>query len=348
MKILLPFAWLYSFFIWLRNAAFDSGVLKTTNVGVPVVSIGNLTVGGTGKTPLVEYLVRELLAGGCKVAVVSRGYKRKSTGVVVVSDGKKILASAKQGGDEPVQIAEKFPEAIVVVGEKRVDAARRAVSLGASLILADDCFQHRYLHRDVDIVVIDSTSDITRDAMLPAGRLREPLRGLRRANVVAFSKYDESSLPGLESKLRPYFTGSFVRFRYKLASVKRATDDVTVSFEVVKGMKLVAFSGIGNHNAFVHDLQKNGFAPISDMRFPDHHTYSEGDLSTLAAFSKALAADGCITTEKDVVRLRSDKAKAIVLFDETPVFYLRIELEVIAGREVLDSITTNCGKAMLT
>lgn len=346
MKILLPFAWLYSALIWARNKAFDWGILKTTNVGVPVISVGNLTVGGTGKTPLVEYLVKQLLAEERRVAVVSRGYKRKSSGVVVVADGKKILATATQGGDEPVQIAEKFPQAIVVVGEKRVEAAQRAVELGATVILADDCFQHRYLHRDLNVVVVDSTLDITKDAILPAGRLRESLQGLRRADVVALSKFDENASLDLALKLRPYFKGSFIQFRYKLVGVKRAKDDATVSHDVVRGMKLVAFSGIGNHDAFIVDLQKNGFAPISDMRFPDHHAYSENDVSTLAAFTRAMAADGCITTEKDVVRLRSDRARADGFFKEIPVFYLRIEVEIVEGKETLHSLTTNCGKAI--
>lgn len=346
MKILLPFAWLYSALIWLRNKAFDWGVLKTTDVGVPVISVGNLTVGGTGKTPLVEYLVKQLLADGRRVAVVSRGYKRKSSGVVVVADGKRILATAEQGGDEPVQIAEKFHEAIVVVGEKRVEAAKRAVELGAKVVIADDCFQHRYLHRDLNIVVVDSTSDITTDAMVPAGRLRESLQGLLRADVVALSKFDESASLDLDLKLRPFFEGSFVKFRYKVVGVKRATDDATVSFDVVRAMKLVAFSGIGNHNAFVLDLRNNGFAPVSDMRFPDHHAYSENDMSTLATFTRAMAADGCITTEKDVVRLRSDRLRAEGLFKEIPVFYLRVEVEILEGKETLHSLTKNCGKAI--
>lgn len=346
MKILLPFAWLYSALLWLRNKAFDWGVLKTTNVGVPVISVGNLTVGGTGKTPLVEFLVKQLLAGGCRVAVVSRGYKRKSGGVLVVSDGKKILATAEQGGDEPVQIAEKFPEAIVVVGEKRVAAAQKAIELGATVIVADDCFQHRYLHRDVNVVVVDSTSDITADAVLPAGRLREPLQGLRRADVVALSKFDENTSADFDLKLSPFYSGPFVKFRYKVVGVKRATDDATVSLDVVRGMKLVAFSGIGNHNAFISDLHTNGFAPISDMRFPDHHSYSENDMSTLAAFTRAMAADGCITTEKDVVRLRSKKENSQAFFSEIPIFYLRIEVEILEGKEALHSLTKNCGKAI--
>lgn len=346
MKMLLPFAWLYSALILLRNKAFDWGVLKTSDVGVPVISVGNLTVGGTGKTPFVEYLVKQLLAEERRVAVVSRGYKRKSSGVVVVSDGEKILATAEQGGDEPVQIAGKFPEAIVVVGEKRVKAAQRAVELGAKVIVADDCFQHRYLHRDLNVVVVDSTSDITRDAVLPAGRLREPLRGLRRADVIALSKFDESISRDLDLKLRPFFNGPFVKFRYKVVGVQRAVADVTVSSDVVRGMKLVAFSGIGNHDAFIQELHKNGLAPTSDMRFPDHHTYSESDMSSLAAFTRAMAADGCITTEKDIVRLRSNKESTQGFFTEIPVFYLRIEVEILEGKEILHTLTENCGKAI--
>jgi tetraacyldisaccharide 4'-kinase len=339
MKLLLPFSWLYAVAMQLRNRLFDWGVLKSENVGVPVLSVGNLTVGGTGKTPLVEYIVRHLLQQGKRVAVVSRGYKRKSSGVVVVSDGKRVLVTAEQGGDEPVQVAWKFREAIVVVGERRVEAAREATHLGAEAIVVDDGFQHRYLQRGLDVVVVDATKDILKDVVLPAGRMREPLSGLRRAHLVAFSNADEAVLSQAdrEAKLRTRFAGSFVHFRYVVQDVRRASDDGSASLEVVKRMRLLAFSGIGNHEAFEEELRRNGFAPLSDMRFSDHHQFSDGDVQMLASFARGLSADAAITTEKDVVRLRANTALAGKLFSEIPVFYLRIEVEFLGGKEVLHS-----------
>ncbi len=345
MKLFLPFSWLYAVVVLLRNKLFDWEVLRTESVGVPVISIGNLTVGGTGKTPLVEYIAAYILGKGLRVAVVSRGYKRTSTGVVAVSDGKTLLASAEQSGDEPFQIAEKFREAIVVVGEKRVEAARMAVGqFGAQVVVMDDGFQHRYLKRNLDVVVVDATNDITRDSVLPAGRLREPLSGLRRASLIAFSKFDETVLSqfDLDSKLAPYFSGPMIRYRYRIKEVRRVQDDGLASLDVVRRMRLMAFSGIGTHGAFLFDLKKNGFAPISDMRFSDHHPYSEGDIATLASFAKAMEVDACITTEKDAVRLGANKELTAKLTAEIPVFYLTIEVELLGEGEELHSRIDQC------
>jgi tetraacyldisaccharide 4'-kinase len=337
MKLLLPFSWLYALVMLVRNKLFDWGVLNSEGVGVPVISIGNLTVGGTGKTPLVEYIVELLIGKGLRVGVVSRGYKRTSTGVVVVSDGKNVLSNADSGGDEPVQIATKFRDVIVVVGEKRVEASKKAVELGAHIIVVDDGFQHRYLKRDLDVVVIDSTSDIMRDAVLPAGRLREPISGLKRADVAAFSKFDEAVIHQftLDEQLRPEFSGSFIKYRYRIKEVRRMNDDGVAAMDVVRTMNLLAFSGIGKHEAFLGDLAKNGFSPVTDLRFSDHHRYTEQDISIITSFGKGMKIDGCITTEKDVVRLRANDTFARMLFDQIPVFYLVIAVDVLQGAEVV-------------
>ncbi|MBX2990477.1 MAG: tetraacyldisaccharide 4'-kinase [Bacteroidetes bacterium] len=350
MKFLLPFSWLYAFAVIVRNKLFDWGVLKPEDAGVPVISVGNLTVGGTGKTPLVEYIVTYLLREGRRVGVVSRGYKRKSTGVVVVSDGKKIVGTTEEGGDEPLQIAHKFPDAIVVVAESRVEAARQAVQCGADVVVMDDGFQHRYLKRDLDIVVVDATKDVLRDAVLPAGMLREPLSGLRRAHMVALSRFNENDPEhaGLEKKLSTYTTAPFTRFQYTLQEIRRVHDDGLASPDVVKRMSLIAFSGIGNHESFTTQLREAGFNPLNDMRFSDHHRYSEADMLTLASFAKAMNVDGCITTEKDAVRIRSDKTIAQKLIDEVPVFYTTIHVEIVGGQDTLHSSisSTTRGKAI--
>lgn len=340
MRLLLPFAWLYASVMALRNALFHRGVLKQHAVDVPVISVGNLTVGGTGKTPLVEYIVRFLLEQGRRVGVVSRGYKRQSKGVVVVSDGRTIRVDARQAGDEPMQIASSFPRAIVVVGERRVDAAQEAIRLGADVIVVDDGFQHRSLKRDLDIVVVDSTNDVTTDAVLPAGRLRESLSGLRRAGVVALSHADEGTPDALEATLRRFFEGPFVRFRYRICAVRRATDDAPVSLDAVRAMRLVSFSGIGNHEAFVRQLTKERFTLVGDLCFADHHRYSDVDLRAIEYAAKAMNADGVLTTEKDIVRLRAHKEVAQQLFDSQVVFYVRIAVEILGGDDVLHARMT--------
>ncbi|MER3524510.1 MAG: tetraacyldisaccharide 4'-kinase [Ignavibacteria bacterium] len=335
MKILLPFAWLYSFAMAVRNWCFDVGVLQQHEAGVPVVSIGNLTVGGTGKTPLVEYIVGHLLASGRKPAVISRGYKRASKGVVIVSDGKRLRADAREGGDEPAQIAHKFPEAIVVVGERRTDAARVAVTLGADVVVMDDGFQHRYLKRNLDIVVIDSRKDLLADAVLPAGRLREPLSSLRRAHLIAFSHVENGVPERLPRGVERYCAAPSIAFRYHIGTVRRATDGVEVSAEAVRRMHLVAFSGIGNHEAFVEQLRNERFTLAGELRFPDHHRYGALDMDLIAYTVKAFHADGLLTTEKDVVRLKADEAIARTLFETYTFFYTTITVEIVRGEETL-------------
>jgi len=192
--VLLPLSWLYGLVVRLRNRLFDSRVLKSAAADVPVISVGNLTAGGTGKTPLVEYIAGHFLTQGRKVGIVSRGYGRASRGVVVVSDGSSLRADARAGGDEPVQMARKYPAAAVVVGEKRVEAARCAIELGAEVLLLDDAFQHRYLRRDVDILVLDSRKDIREEPLLPSGLRREPLSSLRRADLVVMSRIASRSV----------------------------------------------------------------------------------------------------------------------------------------------------------
>ncbi len=344
MKILLPLSWPYEAVMWLRNKAFDTGILKQESVAVPVISVGNLTMGGTGKTPLVEIIVRYLQLRGKNVAVVSRGYKRKTKGVVVVSDGKHVSCTADEGGDEPVQIAKKLPEAIVVVGEKRLDAAAKAVELGAGIIVLDDAFQHRHIARDLDIVVLDSTADIRREAVVPGGRLRESVRGLNRADIVMFSNAGSRSkdIVGQTAFVRRYFDGPVAAFRHQVTGVRRASDGGSASLDVIRTMRLLAFSGIGNHDSFVDVLQEEHFNCVSDMRFADHHRFTEADMTTLSAFGKAMDADGFITTEKDIVRLGGNGDLLRRLASELPVFYLTIDAVVTEGEQLLFDLINNC------
>ena len=173
----------------IRNWLFDIGILKSVDVGVPVISVGNITAGGTGKTPIVENIAKIFIEQGKKVAIVSRGFGRASRGTVVVSDGKNILAKAKDAGDEPLYLAQRFNSVIVVVDEQRVRGAQLAVTkYGAEIILLDDGFQHRYLKRDIDIVLMDSQNSPFVTSLLPAGYRREPLRSLQRANAIIWTK----------------------------------------------------------------------------------------------------------------------------------------------------------------
>jgi tetraacyldisaccharide 4'-kinase len=309
-----------------------------------VISVGNITVGGTGKTPLVEYIVRHCLARGRRVAVVSRGFRRASRGLVIVSDGHSVLADASTGGDEPVQIARKFPQAVVVVGERRREAALVAVErLGAEVVVLDDGFQHRYLARDLDIVVVDSGRDSPTGMLLPAGPLREPWDGMRRADVVVMSKI-VSVRDGAfwKERLGRWYSGPVILSGYRTECVLRLPGNVRLQFEELRKHDIVAFSGIGDHDEFVRGLRRQGLAIRSDIRFPDHHWYRKSDIRRLGDFRSDSAGVAYVTTEKDGVRLMADPFIVDNFLRVCPVYCVRIQVDILSGREEFLSLLDNC------
>ena len=343
--ILYPFSWLYGLVVYARNKAFDWGVLRVKRVRVPVISVGNLTAGGTGKTPLVEYLVSYLLSTRRRVAVVSRGYGRRSTGVVVVSDGKTLLVDALGGGDEPVQIARKFPSACVVVGEKRVRAASMAIAqLGADVVVLDDGFQHRYLHRDLDIVVVDGRKDLALEPLLPAGVRREALSGLRRAQLLAISKVGSlSDARGVASGLARWYEGDVIAYRYRTEGVFRVHDQKPVVPGEIAGKPALAFSGTGDNEGFLREVEKLGCAVTKSIRFGDHHEYTANDLRVLSETMESSGAEFGITTEKDAMRLLACESTTTILLRNRPVYYIRIGVEVMLGEEaMIDWVRRTC------
>ncbi len=342
--LLLPFSWLYGLVMFCRNKAFDLGVLRSESVGVPVISVGNMTMGGTGKTPLVEYTVQRCLFKDRQVAVVSRGYGRASTGVLVVSDGKSVLANAVQGGDEPVQIAGRFPDARVVVGERRVDAARTAVTrLNADVIVLDDGFQHRYLRRNLDIVVVDSRRNLLDTPLIPAGERREPLSAMRRASCVALSRVDDAE-DGQTwwGRLAEMWQVPTIHYRYKVSRVVRAKTNVALPPNELRTKRFFLFSGIGDHAGFVGQMRREGMHVVGDMRFPDHHTFSEEDVKAIVKRMVDAGADSVLTTEKDFVRLTAGSALLDVFGAQHPLHYAEIAVEIVRGKEMFDSMIDRC------
>ncbi len=338
-------SWPYAAAVTMRNSAFDRGLLRSTALHVPVISVGNLTVGGTGKTPLVEYIVRYLLGKGKRVAVVSRGYKRSSRGIVVVSDGQALLANAFAAGDEPVQIAKKFPRALVVVGNWRAEASRTAVEqLEAEVVVLDDGFQHRYLQRNLDVVVVDSRRASQSESMLPAGRLREPWQGIRRAQVVALSKVDEvmtGSLPVM-STVRRWYDGLVIQFRYKVDCVCRAPGGNGVNLAALRGKSILAVSGIGDPGGFIESLRGLGLTVSGNVEFPDHHFYSLDDVQLITQSMHQCGAEMCITTEKDIVRMMPDRRIFESLLKFSQVHYTCISVEMVSGEHELLSMIDGC------
>ncbi len=342
--LLLPFSWLYGLVIMARNRAYDKGWLRQESAGVPVLSVGNITAGGTGKTPLVEYLVRRLLEAGKHPAIVSRGYRRRSNGVVVVSDGTSVQSDAAMGGDEPVQMARKLKSVPVVVAERRIAAARMAVrDFHADVLVLDDGFQHRSLKRDLNILVVDSRKDLTREPMLPAGLRREPLSAIKRANLVVLSKVDPGSehSPSLD-QFAHWLPGAPVLSRMVPAGISRFIDHREASIADLLESPGVAFSGIADHAGFLQSLQGLGVTIAEDVRFRDHHLYDRGDMLRVRKTLQTSGASFLVTTEKDAVRIEADPAMKDLLLAIAPVYFVRVEVEILSGMDQLHSALERC------
>jgi tetraacyldisaccharide 4'-kinase len=307
--LLGPLAALYAGISVARNAFYDAGILVANEVGVPVVSIGNLTAGGTGKTPLVAYFAEQLRSRGVRVGIVSRGYGGTVRGParVTTEDG-----AAARYGDEPSWYARRFPEIPVYVGADRVAAARELVMKeGVRLILADDAFQHRRLDRALDVLVVDATEPRWHYRPLPLGRLRESRSSLRRANFVVMTKCNLAMKENLNS-LRDDIDASRGEDE---SPVMYEVDSAIVGFldlrtgsaepvSVISGKKVFLVSGIGRPETFASLVPEASGAVVTGHRaFPDHHAYTENDLREIERQAEAAGADAFVVTEKDAIKL---------------------------------------------
>jgi tetraacyldisaccharide 4'-kinase len=337
--LLLPFSLLYWLGVAVRNWFFDIGFLKTKKCGVPVISIGNISAGGVGKTPFVELLI-ERLKNNYRLAVVSRGYKRKTTGTIVVSEGRGKLSSVEESGDEPMQFALKYPELIVVVDEQRVRGAQKAVEVGAEMILLDDGFQHRYVHRDLNIVILTAEEILNRDVLLPSGNRREPLTSLKRADLIAVTRcadskeYEHVCAVGREHHSFPTKTPT-VGVTTKLKAFKRASSNEIIHAEDLRNKNVIAFSGIGNPKSFEDLMMKANIKVVKHIDFSDHHWYNDSDIKTIIDAREQTHADFIVTTEKDTARLRGRFAEFL---ETEPVIVAEIQQEIISGEQALDEL----------
>ena len=302
-KLLLPFSLLYGVAVVIRNWFFEKQILKTTTVDVPVVSVGNISVGGVGKTPLVELLI-EKISVSRQCGVVSRGYGRTSSGIVVVSDGEGAVASVERSGDEPSQLARKFPGTIIVVAEQRVRGAQKAIELGASAIVVDDGFQHRYLHRDLNIAVVTAQEILEGAWLLPTGNRREPISSLKRADIIIVSRCEDRAIFDSAENSLKRFEKPIAGVQTKLKSFNRVLSDQKKGFKEIQEKRIVAFSGIGNPESLEKILKQAGVELAAHLAFSDHHWYDNEDVKQIESVFEKHKADFIITTEKDAVRLQ--------------------------------------------
>ena len=318
---LLPLSWLYGLGVGIRNFGFEVGILKSRAFSVPVISVGNITVGGTGKTPHVEHLIR-LLKENFRVAVLSRGYKRKTSGYVVADAN----TTARDIGDEPQQMHTKFPDITVAVDRKRVRAIERLTADDPKLdvILLDDAFQHRYVKPGINILLVDYHRLIIYDRLLPAGRLREPLSGKNRADIVIITKCPKELKPmdfrviTKAMDLYPYQHLYFTTLDYQPlqpvfpeaavapSSVASSAASRPVIGSIAADTSVLLLTGIASPRQIEEDLKtlNPALSAPTVLSFPDHHNFRRRDIDRINRTFAALPVPRLIiTTEKDAARL---------------------------------------------
>jgi tetraacyldisaccharide 4'-kinase len=339
----------YAFAMSWRNRRYDRGGKAIQKVGVPVVSVGNITLGGTGKTPLVQWIARWFRAHQVRVCIVSRGYR------------------AEQGGmnDEARELEQNLPDVPHLQNPDRVAAAMTAIEeLETQLIILDDGFQHRRIARDLDIVLIDALEPFGYDHVFPRGALREPLAGLRRADVIILSRADVLDQPQREAvrnRVRRYAPNSIwaeIRHAAKgliseggtgsasgthstgIASGTPGSDTLGTgiasgtqrhTLDSLRDMPVAAFCGLGNPAGFRHTIETCGYRLADFREFPDHHCYSRADIEDLAAWAERLNAGAVLCTHKDLVKIGLNH------LGKLPLWAVQVEIEFLTGQDALES-----------
>ena len=307
--LLWPFTLPYGAYVRLRTLAYRKGILRQKRLESRVISVGNLTTGGTGKTPMVLWIAERLLAEGMTAGILTRGYRGK-----LLPDG--------STSDEAQLLSKRLGDRVLFgVGADRFARGRELEQRGVEWLVLDDGFQHLPLARDADVVLVDATNPFGGGHLLPSGRLREPRSALRRADAVVITRSDHA--PEMESTLRLYTDAPIFYARNKLESIRllrgpdSGEEDPRSRFR-----RFFAFCGIGNPESFLSDLHDWGLRVVGHQFFPDHHRYRQHDLESIGAAAHAAGADGLICTEKDVFNLSGVKWRA------ADIWYCRIGLRV--------------------
>lgn len=324
--ILAPFVLLYRLIILIRNLCFDTAVFKSEKVNAKVISVGNITVGGSGKTPLVIYVTNLLKSSGYKVGVLSRGYGRRSNGYKLVSKGEEILTSVEECGDEIYHTSLECKVA-AAVSENRVKGAKRLIEEAKiDSIVLDDAFQHRWIARDIDLVIIDQSfvnnKSFFSHNLLPSGDLREGFDSLKRADAIIVNRKfleREEIIPDMKK----YFDGKkiFTSY-YKAISFVDAMRKIEYNLEDFKGQDSLVVSGIANPQSFLNVLRKVHVNTQNKLIFRDHKNYTLKEVQQIRKRFYTTNSHSVVTTEKDAVKLSRFNRE----FDDVDIFYLKINL----------------------
>ena len=340
LAVLYGFSCVFRLIVAIRYWFYDLGVLRRFPLGCQVISIGNVTAGGTGKTPVTEKFARELTAAGRRVAILSRGYRRKEapwwqrmfTQVIepplVVSDGKHVLLDAATGGDEPYMLASNLPGVCVIVDRNRVKAGRWAIRrFGCDTLILDDGFQYQRLKHSLEVVLVDKTNPFGNGHMLPRGVLREPAKHISRADVIFLTKSDGDTEEVIK-EIREYNTkAEIIECRHAPRILKDVWGREELPLEWLKGKTLTTLSGIAVPQGFEDSLRRLGARVIWCERYADHHRYDSSEIIYALNKTSDLGAEALVTTEKDAVRFPRLETTPV------PCYYLRVDIEILKGAE---------------
>lgn len=349
IRVLLAFlkavSCIFGAVVAIRYFLYNAGIMRRYPLGIQVISIGNVTAGGTGKTPVTEIFARTLAAEGRKVAILSRGYRRKEapwwqrvfmqvvTPPLVVSDGKHVLLDSAVGGDEPYMLASNLPGVAVVVDRNRVKAGRYAIKrLGCDTLILDDGFQYQKLKHSVEVVLVDSTNPFGNGHMLPRGVLREPARNLKRADIIFLTKC-RGDVSAVKEEIRRYNgTAEIVECNHTPKSLKDVWSREEYPLSWLEGKTVCTLSGIASPKGFENSLRRLGAKVVWCERYADHHRYDSSEILYALNRTADMGSDALVTTEKDAVRFPR--------FETVPVrcLYLRIAIEILSGRENFNQI----------
>lgn len=333
----------------LRAWLYEVGLKRRFPLGCQVISVGNVTVGGTGKTPVVEILARTLRDEGRAVAIISRGYRKKEKSFFrrlldgesrvprVVSDGTRVLLGSDMSGDEPFMLASNLPGVVVLVDKNRVKAGRYAIRhYGSDVLILDDGFQYMKLKHSHEIVLVDSTNPFGNGHLLPRGILREPAENIRRADFIFITKSDggEDVLRARLRRMNP--VAEMAECRHRPRYYKNAYSAEILPLEKIAGMKVVTLAGIAAPMGFENSVSKMGGKVLARERYPDHYRYRTQEIINIVNEADELGADAILTTEKDAVRLPHLENPKV------PIFYMRMDIEIVSGfdnfRQCVDRI----------
>lgn len=337
LRLLLgPWCWLYSGIVRIRNFCFDVGFYKQKKLPCTVISIGNIVVGGTGKTPTVTTIAKLLQSSGLKVSVLLRGYKRQSgEKIVIVSDGKNGLCSREESGDEAHMLTHQLSDIPIIVGKHRYLTGEAAIrKFSSDVLILDDGFQHRQLGRDLNILTIDATHPYGTGALLPLGTLREPISSINRADIIILTRTDAAgnNIAELKTELNQLAPNIPI-----LESIHKPTSlywlnptgiHTTLPLRKLTNKRLLAVCAIGNPNAFMATLGKYNPESVELLAFPDHHVYSESDVQQIKHQMVQCESEWIITTQKD-------EQKFTDLNTDLPLLVLAIELVITEGEKVI-------------